>query len=381
MELHAPDAVCPVPHAESQPLPPGHPPVQEAKPSSLQPPTGEHCIFFRQPEEKLTEVEDVPTPDAADVDAAQQAVSPDYLLVLASRTSALAVCQAEHVQAMLEARYGESSPVFAKNVPSELQTDVDAIRTRLAEISPDPSALQPFSFPARTMRTAGDVNLRSPLYVIGGEGRAIWTKELEVALAAGGVDAIVHSLKDVPTTLPKNLELAAILEREDPRDALVVKADLPYTSLDEMPKGSVIGTSSVRRVALLRRAYPHLMFSDVVRLPTHPAWQYPDAPRQARRRPRTVHGACPRGSGPQAHGPRRTHHVLSHGARHAPRRRPRLARRRGAYAAKLAARRACAAPNSKHRRLACDVAVLCRARAAAPHGRRVLDSPGCRYLV
>jgi len=113
------------------------------------------------------------------------------------------------------------------------------------------------------MSTLGDLNLKAPLCVIGGEGRAIWTKELEVALMAGAVDAIVHSLKDVPTTMPEGTELAAILEREDPRDALVVKQGLPYKSLDEMPKGSVIGTSSVRRVALLRRSYPHLMFSDV----------------------------------------------------------------------------------------------------------------------
>jgi hydroxymethylbilane synthase len=63
------------------------------------------------------------------------------------------------------------------------------------------------------MSTAGDQNQRSPLYVIGGDGRAIWTKELEVALAAGAVDALM---------------LGAILEREDPRDALVIKAGLPY---------------------------------------------------------------------------------------------------------------------------------------------------------
>ena len=113
------------------------------------------------------------------------------------------------------------------------------------------------------MSTAGDQNLRSPLYVIGGEGKAIWTKELEVALEQGAVDAIVHCLKDVPTAMPNGLEIAAILEREDPRDALVVKKGLPYRVLDELPPGSVIGTSSVRRVAQLRRRYPHLVFSDV----------------------------------------------------------------------------------------------------------------------
>lgn len=268
-----PPAGCPVPHAKEQPLPPGHPPVSEAAPSSLQPPTGPHCIFFRQPEDGVDEAEQdaknvVPQADPtaeAVADVVQDMVPPEYLLVLASRTSALAVCQAEQVQSMLEVRFGASSPAFADAVPPELQADVEAVRRRLHELDGEHATLRPFAFPTRTMQTAGDVNLRSPLYVIGGEGRAIWTKELEVALLASGVDAIVHSLKDVPTTLPANLELGAILEREDPRDALVVKAGLPYTSLDEMPPGSVIGTSSVRRVALLRRAYPHLMFSDVVR--------------------------------------------------------------------------------------------------------------------
>jgi len=113
------------------------------------------------------------------------------------------------------------------------------------------------------MSTAGDKNLKSPLYVIGGEGKAIWTKELEVALAQGAVDAIVHCLKDIPTTLPDGLMLGAILQREDPRDALVVKKGLPYTTLDDLPPGSVIGTSSVRRVAQMRRRYPDLVFSDV----------------------------------------------------------------------------------------------------------------------
>lgn len=86
-----------------------------------------------------------------------------------------------------------------------------------------------------------------------------------MALLEGGVDAIVHSLKDVPTELPPGCELGAIIEREDPSDALVVKQGLPYKCLEDMPDGSVIGTSSVRRVAQLRRAFPKLRFADVVR--------------------------------------------------------------------------------------------------------------------
>ncbi|GAA6003385.1 hydroxymethylbilane synthase [Rhodotorula paludigena] len=111
------------------------------------------------------------------------------------------------------------------------------------------------------MTTLGDNVQTQPLYTFG--GKALWTKELEVALLCGQVDAIVHSLKDVPTEFPPGCELGAVLEREDPSDALVVKEGLPYTSLDEMPEGSVIGTSSVRRVAQLRRKYPGLKFADV----------------------------------------------------------------------------------------------------------------------
>ena len=76
---------------------------------------------------------------------------------------------------------------------------------------------------------------------------------------------LVHSLKDVPTTLPDGCELGAILKREDPVDSLVMKTGLDYKSLDELPDGSVVGTSSVRRVAQLRRLYPKLKFADVVR--------------------------------------------------------------------------------------------------------------------
>ncbi|GAA5993068.1 hypothetical protein JCM10908_003089 [Rhodotorula pacifica] len=111
------------------------------------------------------------------------------------------------------------------------------------------------------MTTLGDNVQTQPLYTFG--GKALWTKELEVALLSGQVDAIVHSLKDVPTEFPPGCELGAVLEREDPTDALVVKDGLSYTSLDEMPDGSVIGTSSVRRVAQLRRKFPRLKFADV----------------------------------------------------------------------------------------------------------------------
>ena len=100
------------------------------------------------------------------------------------------------------------------------------------------------------MSTAGDHNQRSPLYVIGGEGRSIWTGELEVALKAGAVDAIVHCLKDVPTSLPEGLELAAILEREDPRDALVMKAGMPYKVSRKRSKSNLICVGADSRCVL-----------------------------------------------------------------------------------------------------------------------------------
>jgi hydroxymethylbilane synthase len=112
------------------------------------------------------------------------------------------------------------------------------------------------------MTTEGDKNQAQALYLMG--GKSLWTKELEVSLLQGEVDILVHSLKDVPTTLPPGCELGAITEREDPADCLVVKKGLPHTSLEDIPGGSVIGTSSVRRVAQLRRKFPRLVFQDVV---------------------------------------------------------------------------------------------------------------------
>ena len=120
------------------------------------------------------------------------------------------------------------------------------------------------TFSASFMATAGDKNQSQALYLIG--GKALWTKELEVALKAGHVDMLVHCLKDVSTTLPEGCALGAILEREDPVDSLVVKQGETWKTLDELPPGSTIGTSSVRRVAQLKRGYPHLKFLDVVRV-------------------------------------------------------------------------------------------------------------------
>ncbi|KAF9569798.1 porphobilinogen deaminase [Agrocybe pediades] len=117
------------------------------------------------------------------------------------------------------------------------------------------------SFATSFMATAGDKNQSQALYLIG--GKALWTKELEVALKEREVDMLIHSLKDVPTTLPDGCILGAILEREDPVDSLVVRKGESWKTLDDLPEGSVVGTSSVRRVAQLKRKYPSLKFMDV----------------------------------------------------------------------------------------------------------------------
>ena len=120
------------------------------------------------------------------------------------------------------------------------------------------------SFKTSFMATGGDKNQSQALYLLG--GKALWTKELEVALKEYHVDLLVHSLKDVPTALPEGCVIAAVLKREDPVDSLVVKQGENWRSLEDLPSGSVVGTSSVRRVAQLKRSYPHLNFLDVVSL-------------------------------------------------------------------------------------------------------------------
>jgi len=140
-----------------------------------------------------------------------------------------------------------------KSKLARIQTEL--IATALQYLYPD------HTFPVQPMSTMGDLNKVTPLYQF--DAKALWTRELEIALLEGEIDMIVHSLKDMPTTLPEGCALGAITEREDPRDAVVMKASLEYKSLDQLPEGSIVGTSSVRRIAQLRRAYPHLHFADV----------------------------------------------------------------------------------------------------------------------
>lgn len=143
-------------------------------------------------------------------------------LVIASRESALAMWQARHIQGRLQALYP--------------QTQVEILG----------------------MTTTGDQILDSPLAKIGGKG--LFVKELEQALADGRADLAVHSMKDVPMHLPAGFAMAAIGEREDPRDAFVSN---DYANLACLPAGSVVGTSSLRRQSQLQSRFPHLQIESL----------------------------------------------------------------------------------------------------------------------
>ncbi len=145
------------------------------------------------------------------------AMSVPTQIVIASRESRLALWQAEHV------------------------------RDRLSALNPGAAVT------ILGMTTQGDQILDRPLAQIGGKG--LFIKELEVAMAEGRANLAVHSMKDVPMVMPEGFVLAAISARENPRDAFVSSR---YAGLDELPPGAVVGTSSLRREAILRARYPQL---------------------------------------------------------------------------------------------------------------------------
>ncbi len=109
------------------------------------------------------------------------------------------------------------------------------------------------AFEIRILKTTGDVILDRPLAEVGGKG--LFTKELEEALLAHEVDLAVHSMKDMQTVLPDGLGIGAVLPREDVRDAFI---SFKYGSLADLPQGAVVGTSSLRRQAQVKRVRPDL---------------------------------------------------------------------------------------------------------------------------
>jgi hydroxymethylbilane synthase len=138
-------------------------------------------------------------------------------LRIATRSSPLALWQAEEVSRRLKALYPD--------------LDVQLV----------------------TMKTKGDKILDAPLAKVGGKG--LFVKELEAGMLAGDADIAVHSMKDVPVEFPDGLELALIMEREDPHDAFVSNK---YASLADMPDGAILGTSSLRRQTQINEKYPNL---------------------------------------------------------------------------------------------------------------------------
>ena len=141
--------------------------------------------------------------------------TPSLSIVIATRESRLALWQAEHVKALLQAR-GHTVELLG-------------------------------------MTTKGDQILDRTLSKVGGKG--LFVKELEVALEAGRAHIAVHSLKDVPMDMPEGFTLACVMEREDPRDAFVSPQ---YENLDALPQGAIVGTSSLRRQVLLQALRPDL---------------------------------------------------------------------------------------------------------------------------
>ncbi|MGA7954788.1 MAG: hydroxymethylbilane synthase [Gloeobacterales cyanobacterium] len=129
------------------------------------------------------------------------------------------------------------------------------VRGELQKIYPD------YEFPLMELKTQGDKILDVALAKIGDKG--LFTKELEVSMLEGTTDFAVHSLKDLPTELPEGLTLAVVTERENPADALVLHSKHKGQTLDTLTKGTVLGTSSLRRLAQLRHHYPHLVFKDI----------------------------------------------------------------------------------------------------------------------
>jgi hydroxymethylbilane synthase len=113
------------------------------------------------------------------------------------------------------------------------------------------------------IRTTGDEVLGRPLPEIGGKG--VFTRELEESLLDGKIDLAVHSLKDLPTTLPDELEIAAITKREDPRDALLLNASLRAAvhGIAHLPERARVGTSSLRRASQLRHLRPDIEIVDL----------------------------------------------------------------------------------------------------------------------
>ena len=187
------------------------------------------------------------TPSATPTAATRPQIGPRAIVTIGSRKSELAMIQSRHVQSLLRAAH----PACA--------------------------------FTIATSSTLGDDVQDVPLSTVGAANPGLFTKSLEVGIVSGGYDFAVHSLKDMPTTLPDGLVLAAITAREDPTDAVVLHPAHAATfaetknngdgnesgeqqqidALSCLPAGAVVGTSSLRRQALISRKFPHLVVKSI----------------------------------------------------------------------------------------------------------------------
>lgn len=140
-----------------------------------------------------------------------------------------------------------------KSQLARIQTD--SIADKLKELYPD------LQLEIIGMSTIGDKILDTALSKIG--EKSLFTKELENALERNEVDLVVHSLKDLPTALPPGFTIGAVLKRENPFDAVVLHPKHAGKNLDTLPENSVIGTSSLRRAAQLKKRFPQLVFKDI----------------------------------------------------------------------------------------------------------------------
>ncbi|KAM9318456.1 porphobilinogen deaminase-like isoform 2-T2 [Pholidichthys leucotaenia] len=140
-----------------------------------------------------------------------------------------------------------------KSQLARIQTD--SVADQLRELYPD------LHLEIIAMSTTGDIILETALSKIG--EKSLFTKELENALERNEVDLVVHSLKDLPTTLPPGFTIGAVLKRENPHDAVVLHPNNAGKTLDALPENSVIGTSSLRRAAQLKKRFPHLEFKNI----------------------------------------------------------------------------------------------------------------------
>ena len=145
--------------------------------------------------------------------------------------------------------------------PLRIATRRSALAMRQAHMVRDALAARGVPSTFVTFDTVGDRRLDRALSALGEKG--LFTAELEAALAAGDVDLCVHSLKDLPTTLPAGIDHVSVLPREDPRDALVVRAGVPAGDLATLPARARVGTCSLRRRAQLLAARPDLAVGDL----------------------------------------------------------------------------------------------------------------------